>query len=82
MRTVSAADANRHFSKILREVKAGGTVVITSHGEPVARIEPVSEVGSDEERRQEAWRALLDRLKGQPALNLGRFNRDELYEDD
>ena len=81
MRTVSAADANRHFSKILREVKAGGTVIVTSHGEPVARIEPVPDAEADKARREESWRALLDRLARQPALNLGKFNRDELYDD-
>ncbi len=38
---VSAADANRRFSELLRTVKDGGSVVVTSHGKPVAKISPV-----------------------------------------
>ena len=30
--TVSAAAANRDFSKLLRHVRAGGSYVITNHG--------------------------------------------------
>ncbi len=37
---VSAADANRRFSRILREVRDGRSYVVTSHGTPVARIVP------------------------------------------
>ncbi|TIP01752.1 MAG: type II toxin-antitoxin system prevent-host-death family antitoxin, partial [Mesorhizobium sp.] len=37
---VSAADANRRFSYILREVREGQSYVVTSHGRPVARIVP------------------------------------------
>ena len=80
MRTLSAADANRHFSKLLRDVKAGETVVITSHGEPVARIEPVVPGDLERVRRSEALDRLLKRLDSQPALNLGKFDRNELYE--
>ncbi len=44
MRSVSAADANREFSKILRTVREGETITVTSHGEPVAVISPISEL--------------------------------------
>lgn len=37
---VTAADANRYFSRILRTARAGGSVLITSHGKPVARLCP------------------------------------------
>jgi prevent-host-death family protein len=40
---VSATDANRRFSELLRTVKKGRSVVVTSHGKPVARISPVIE---------------------------------------
>jgi prevent-host-death family protein len=75
--TVSAAEANRQFSKILRAVEAGETVIVTSHGRPVARICPV-----DEERAQRriALQHLLTRLEAQPALGLGKMTRDEIYE--
>ncbi|TIV74086.1 MAG: type II toxin-antitoxin system prevent-host-death family antitoxin, partial [Mesorhizobium sp.] len=32
---VSAADANRRFSHILRAVREGQSYVVTSHGRPV-----------------------------------------------
>lgn len=82
MKTVSAADANRHFSQILRDVKAGETVLVTSRGKPVARIEPAEPDEIRRVEREAAWKALLHRLDSQPALNLGKFNRDELYDDD
>jgi prevent-host-death family protein len=76
---VSAADANRDFSKLLRRVKEGGSVVITNHGTPVARIVPIE---SGDRVRNAARAALLARLRDQPAgPAIGRWTRDELYED-
>ena len=43
IKAVSAADANRRFSELLRTVKKGGSVVVTSHGKPVAKISPIVE---------------------------------------
>jgi prevent-host-death family protein len=83
MRTVSAADANRHFSRILREVKAGETVVVTSRGAPVARIEPAEPADLEEARKDAAWIALLDRLDSQPSLDIPiTWTRDDIYDDD
>ena len=31
-KSVSAADANRDFSKLLRDVRKGGSFIITNHG--------------------------------------------------
>jgi prevent-host-death family protein len=77
---ISAADANRRFSQLLRGVREDhATYVVTSHGKPVAKIIPVDE-GSNVTRR--ARELLLARLKSQPVLNAGRWTRDELYEDD
>ena len=76
---VSAADANRRFSELLRVVREGRTVLVTSHGKPVARIVPVTE----HDRTSEGARAaLLDRLRAEPVTNIGRWTRDELYEDE
>ncbi len=83
MKTVSAADANRHFSQILRDVRGGETVVVTSRGEPVARIEPVCDPERQEAERQKAWDAHIARLRSQPALNIPiTWSRDDLYDDD
>ena len=83
MKTISAADANRQFSRILREVANGDTVVVTSRGNPVVRIESVRPTQTQENRtaRQEAWKAHIARLRMQPSLGLGRITRDEIYED-
>lgn len=41
-RSISAAEANRQFSQMLRGVREeGATYVVTAHGRPVARIVPV-----------------------------------------
>jgi prevent-host-death family protein len=76
-RAISAADANRKFSAVLRHVREGHSYVVTSHGRPVARIIPYA----DGERVTEAARStLFARLEAAPALNVGRWTRDELYE--
>jgi len=78
-KAVSAAAANRDFSKLLRGVSAGRSYVITSHGRPVANLIPVSH---RDEVRVVAKRELLNRLRTQPARSpIGRWTRDELYED-
>jgi prevent-host-death family protein len=76
-KAVSAADANRRFSELLRTVKKGGSVVVTSHGKPVARITPVE----DERTAEGARSALFARLRSERAVNAGRWTRDELYDD-
>ena len=75
-KTVSAAEANRKFSELLRQVKSGRTYVVTSHGRPVARIEPIQE-----RSRAKAKAALLAHLKAQPVTDIGRWTREELYDD-
>jgi prevent-host-death family protein len=77
-KAVSAADANRRFSEILRTVRRGKTVVVTSHGKPVARIVPMAE---DERTARGARAALFERLRTQPVVDIGRWSREELYED-
>lgn len=75
---VSAAEANRKFSKLLRAVREGGSYVVTSHGNAVAKILPV-EHGAD--LTNAARTALMKRLRSEPVVTIGRWNRSELYED-
>jgi prevent-host-death family protein len=75
-KAISAADANRKFSQVLREVKEGRSYVVTSHGRPVARIAPIQ----DRPARTSARKSLLNRLRGEPITKVGRWKRDELYE--
>jgi prevent-host-death family protein len=76
--TVPAADANRRFSSLLREVRAGRTIVITSHGRAVAKLVPA---GARSERASRARGALVTRLRAQPTTRTSRWTRDELYDD-
>ena len=82
-KSVSAADANRKFSELLRGVRQGRSYVVTSHGEPVAKLVPAAQ---DARIKAGARSALLARLKSQPAVkdikSRRRWTRDELYEDD
>ncbi len=77
-KSVSAAEANRGFSKLLKSVKQGSSVVVTSHGKAVARIVPVSE---GDPARDRARGSLLARLSRGRPVNIGRWNRDDLYTD-
>ncbi|MBV9112742.1 MAG: type II toxin-antitoxin system Phd/YefM family antitoxin [Hyphomicrobiales bacterium] len=78
-KAVSAADANRRFSLLLRGVREGHSYVITSHGKPVARIVPADKPSAV---AMNARATLLDRLEAQPVMDAGRWTRDELYDDD
>jgi len=78
MATVSASDANRNFSALLREVAHGRTYTVLSRGKPVATLGPVQ---SDARARKVARKALLARLHAQqPATGARGWTRDELYE--
>jgi len=78
-KAVSAAAANRQFSQLLREVRRGSSYLVTSHGRPVARIHPVDDAAQNESG---AHQFLLSRLRQQPESDIGRWTRDELYEDE
>ena len=77
-KAISAADANRQFSQLLHGVRQGRSYVVTSHGEPVAKISPIEQPGAV---AIGARRALLNRLRRQPVSNVGKWTREELYED-
>jgi prevent-host-death family protein len=38
--TITATEATRHFSALLRRVKEGNEITVTIHGQPVADIIP------------------------------------------
>jgi prevent-host-death family protein len=82
--TVSAAEANRSFSKIFRRAAAGETITITDRGKPVAVLSPSETSVADTKRkaREEAVAALMDHLRQQQPMKLGKFQRDWAYGDD
>ena len=78
MKTVTAAEANRQFSSMLREVAQGGRVLVTSRGKPVATLEPVRRVATA--RAGAAKRRLLARLAAVKPVGGRDWARDELYD--
>jgi prevent-host-death family protein len=78
MKTVTAAEANRQFSAVLREVAQGGRVMVTSRGKPVATIEPVPSVGAA--RAGVAKRRLLAHLAQVQPVGVRDWTREDLYE--
>jgi prevent-host-death family protein len=80
--TVSAAEANRRFSKLLRDVQDGATITITSRGKPVALMSAVDADAAAAELadRERAWRDMIAEWRLAPPMNLGRFNRDDCYD--
>jgi prevent-host-death family protein len=80
---VSAADANRSFSKLLRLAQQGERIRITSHGRPVAELRPL-EPDPEERARFDRARADLQahwaRLAIGGPVTLGPWSRDEIYD--
>ena len=75
---ISAAEANREFSKLLRRVREGESITIMSHGRPVAKLVPA---GAEDRVRAAARKALLEHLRSQKGGKpIGRWTREELYE--
>jgi prevent-host-death family protein len=78
---IPAGEANRCFCRLLRGVREGRTYVITAYGRPIARLVPISGAKYGHDRiREAAKRELLRRLESQPVIDIGRWTRDELYD--
>ncbi|HKQ86234.1 MAG TPA: type II toxin-antitoxin system prevent-host-death family antitoxin [Candidatus Acidoferrales bacterium] len=77
-KAVTAADANRQFSKLIQAVKKGDSFIVTSHGEPIAKIIPIAKDLREAERKKAAF---LEYLRNKPVTDIGPWTRDELYEE-
>jgi prevent-host-death family protein len=78
MKTVSAADANRQFSSILRNASAGEEFVVVSRGRAVATIGPAKKKAA---QGRSARKALMDRLRSQALAGSRSWTREALYDD-
>ena len=76
---VSAADANRNFSKLLHGIREGSSYVVTVHGKPIAKIIPVNKATRADTAGKDM---LMARLRLQPAVTIGAWTRDQLYGED
>ena len=78
MATISASEANRSFSSLLRQVAQGERFTVLSRGPPVADISPPSASG---EEWRKPRRLLLERLSSQPCLAPREaWSRADLYD--
>jgi prevent-host-death family protein len=76
---LSATDAKRQFSALLRRVEQGESAIITADGKPVARLTPYRDAAEPKDRAS-AWDRLMALLDPGLPLGGGTFNRDELYD--
>jgi prevent-host-death family protein len=76
MKTITSANANREFSRLLKEVRLGEDITILSRGTPVAKITSIS---SDTMRKSAMKKLLLSRLKSQSVTGVRNWTREDLY---
>lgn len=76
---ISATEANRDFSKVLRDVEAGARVTITKDGRPVAVLAPV-DAGSPAGRQKARERMLMLLREGLPIGFSGTLDRNALHD--
>ena len=60
MDQIGASDTRRHLPRLLDRAARGESLTITRHGNPAARLEPVT---GDRDRRKEAAARILERRK-------------------
>jgi prevent-host-death family protein len=80
VKTVSAAEANREFSKLMKLAESGERVIVTSRGEPKVQITRVDDADAEKARRQEAFDRLTEWLHSRPAQNYPKLTRDDFYD--
>ncbi len=80
MSSVGAREANRSFSKILKEAESGKTVTITRNGKPVARLVPVGPPPLSNRARKKSLDRLMKLLEKGYDLGGKGFTRDEMHE--
>ena len=75
MRMISLAEAKAHFSELVTRVAEGENIVITRHGQPIARLCGVEKAKAPLASRLK-FRATMASLD-QPSASLIRALRDE-----
>lgn len=80
VKTVSAAQANREFSKLMKLAESGERVVVTSHGQPKVQITKVEDADVEKARRREAFDKMTEWLNSRPVQNFPKLTRDDFYD--
>jgi prevent-host-death family protein len=78
MRFVTAREANRAFSQILRDAEGGEPLVITRRGRPVALLAPYQ--APDSREREPAIEHIVALMREGLPIGRRRFTRDEMHE--
>ena len=76
--TMTASEANRNFSAVLRAVSQGARVRVTSHGRPVAVVSSPTGDADSETRRAAAFAELKRHLAKVEHVTVGSWTRDDL----
>lgn len=77
-KTITLRDANQGFSRCIREVESGEEFIITRNGVPVARLSPAGETRTLTPEQEAALSRLAETSW---PLNIGRLNREEIYQE-
>lgn len=77
-KTISATEANRRFSELLRLIDEGETFIVTTHGRPRVRMERVRK---DAHEQSAANGQPRDRRRHQESQDVSLVARDRRYED-
>jgi len=80
---MSLRDANRQFSKLVREgAEAGEEIVVLRNGKAAVKIVPVQQPGKRTltPAREAALKSFLDLARASTAKSDGPWTREELYE--
>jgi prevent-host-death family protein len=78
MRSLGTREANRSFSRLLREAENGSSIVITRRGKPVAVLAPYGRQLS--RKRAQAIEHVVNLMREGLPLGSRRFTRDEMHE--
>jgi prevent-host-death family protein len=82
--TITAREANQHFSRLLREVAAGREFIVTRNGVAVARIVPERPADGRRKLTPEQEAALADMRTVFRTAEFGpieQISREQLYDD-
>jgi prevent-host-death family protein len=78
MSVITATEANRSFSKLLRAVERGEKIAITSHGRKIAVLVPAEDGEARKARQMGALERLQRRAAKRDFLAVGTWTRDDL----
>ena len=72
------SEAKAQLSALVEAVLKGDEVILAKAGKPVAKIIPIR---ADDGAADKARAALLEHLRSQKPMDIGRWTRDELYDE-